>query len=234
MRSSVARSDTLRVPAAAELVAHQARDRGALDRAQVVDDALGVALVGARRAVVVAGQVRDASAGRRRSARRWSARARAARACPAGCPRRGAGRSRAASSPPAISSAAISCARGPVFSYMKRPGVGDQADVERLADRRRDRHAEAVHQVPHHLGRARGVRVDVVDRPEARVVVVVVDVDDQRAVVALEHLGRGAVDVAAVQEDQRALGEVRGRLGRQPLELDEAVLVRAAGTRRRA
>ena len=48
MRSSVARSDTLRVPARRQLVAHEARDRGALDGAQVVDDALGVALVGAR------------------------------------------------------------------------------------------------------------------------------------------------------------------------------------------
>ena len=121
MRSSVARSETLRGRLAAELLAHEPGDRGALDRAQVVDDALGVALVGAGGAVVVARSGASRSAGRRRSARRWSARAPAARACPAGCPRRGAGRSRAASTPPAISSAAISCARGPVFSYMKRP-----------------------------------------------------------------------------------------------------------------
>ena len=49
MRSSVARSDTLRAPrAVGELVAHEAGHRGPLHRAQVIHDALGVALVGAR------------------------------------------------------------------------------------------------------------------------------------------------------------------------------------------
>ena len=58
MRSSVARSETLRAGVAvAELVAHEPGHRGALDRAQVVDDALGVALVGAGGAVVLARQV---------------------------------------------------------------------------------------------------------------------------------------------------------------------------------
>src|SRR3954469_6412697 len=42
-----------------ELIAHQARHRGALDGAQVVHDALGVALVGARRPVIVAREVRQ-------------------------------------------------------------------------------------------------------------------------------------------------------------------------------
>ena len=120
------------------------------------------------------------SAGRRRSARRWRARAPAARACPAGCPRRGAGRSRARRCPPAISSAAISCARGPVFSYMKRPVSVTRPTYSASPIACVIGTSSAVHQVPHHLGRARRVRVDVVDRPEARVVVVVVDVEDQR------------------------------------------------------
>ena len=49
MRSSVARSDTLRFGDSpfAEQVAHEPGDRRPLDRPQVVDDALGVALVGA-------------------------------------------------------------------------------------------------------------------------------------------------------------------------------------------
>ena len=59
-------------------------------------------------------------------------------------------------------------------------GVGDQPDVERLGDRLGQLDAEPAHQVPDHLGRARRVRHDVVDGPEARVVVVVVDVEDPR------------------------------------------------------
>ena len=51
-------------------LAHERGDRRALDRAQVVDDALGVALVGARGREVLARQLGHASAARRRSARR--------------------------------------------------------------------------------------------------------------------------------------------------------------------
>jgi hypothetical protein len=104
-------------------------------------------------------------------------------------------------------------------------GVGHHADVERLGDPLRGLHVQALHQVPHHLGRARRQRVDVVERPEARVVVVVVDVEDAAAVV-LQRGGRRAVDVPAVEEDQHALRQVRGRLGHEALEPDEAVLVR--------
>ena len=41
----------------------------------------------------------------------------------------------------------------------------------------------------------------------------------------LDHLGGVAVDVAAVEEDDRALLEVVGRHADEPLELEEAVLV---------
>jgi hypothetical protein len=102
--------------------------------------------------------------------------------------------------------------------------VGHHADVQRLGDLLRDLHVEPLHQVPHHLGGAGRVRVDVVERPEARVVVMVVDVEDA-ATFALERGGRRAVDVPAVQEHHHALGQVVRRLGDKAVEVDEAVLV---------
>src|SRR6185312_5678707 len=80
------------------------------------------------------------------------------------------------------------------------------------------------HQIPHDLGGAGGVLDHVVDRAEARVVVVVVDVEDVRFL-ALEGAHRVAVDVAAVEEDDRALLEVVGQRALQAVELEEAVLV---------
>ena len=62
------------------------------------------------------------------------------------------------------------------------PRVGDQADVQRLRDRRRGCHAELAHEVPHDFRGARGAGIDVVERAEARVVVVVVEVQQVRAV----------------------------------------------------
>ena len=104
-------------------------------------------------------------------------------------------------------------------------GVGHHAHVQRLGDRLRDLHAEPLREVPHHLRRARGVRVHVIQSPEPRVVVVVVDVEDAAAR-ALERGRRRAGDVAAVQEHHDPLGQVGRRLGDEPLELDEPVLVR--------
>ena len=89
-------------------------------------------------------------------------------------------------------------------------GVGDQPDVQRLGDRDRRRDAEAVHQVPDDLGRARRLGPDEVDRAEPGVVVVVVDVEDVGAR-PLERLRRVALEVAAVEEHERALVEVVGR-----------------------
>ena len=85
-------------------------------------------------------------------------------------------------------------------------------------------HAEPVHQVPHDLRRAGRVGHDVVERAEARVVVVVVDVQQVRAVA--QHARGVAVDVAAVEEHDGALGDVGGRLADQALEREEAVLAR--------
>ena len=57
--------------------------------------------------------------------------------------------------------------------------------------------------------------------PKQRVVVVVVDVDDHR----VADVDGVAVEVAAVQEDDRALRDVLGDVGDQPVELKERVLV---------
>ena len=104
------------------------------------------------------------------------------------------------------------------------PGVGDQPDVERLGDRRRQIDVEPAHQIPDDLGRAGGLPDDVVDRSEARVVVVVIDVHERLGVA--QRGQRVAVEVAAVEEDRRAALEVLRRLGGQSVEREEAVLGR--------
>ena len=104
-------------------------------------------------------------------------------------------------------------------------GVGDQPDVERHRHLGVDRHPQHVGDVVDDLGGAGGLRRDQVDVAEARVVVVVVDV--QLAVAALgEEVDRHAVDVAAVEEDDHPVGHVGGRLVEDLLERQEAVLDR--------
>ncbi len=88
----------------------------------------------------------------------------------------------------------------------------------------RRRQPEAVHQIPDDLGRARGAGDDVVERAEHRVVVVVIDVQQARAVA--QHARGVAVDVAAVEEHDGALGDVRGRLLDEAVEREQAVLER--------
>ncbi len=108
---------------------------------------------------------------------------------------------------------------------MKQPVSVISPDVQRVGDRRRQLDAERVHQIPDDLGGAGGLGVDVVDCAEAGVVVVVVDVEDVGAR-ALQGLGRVALEVAAVQEHDRALLEVVGRLGHEPgRAAKEAVLM---------
>ena len=94
---SVARSETFDVPGAA-LAGQLARERGdlrALHRAQVVDDPLGVGLLGAGLGEVLARQARERQAAVVEALHAGSARASAARAWARACPRRGGGRSRA-------------------------------------------------------------------------------------------------------------------------------------------
>ena len=122
--SSVARSETLCWPGAlaAEDLAHEHRDLRALQRPQLVDDALGVALLGVRRrrsprrssvdqrelAVVEALDLRERDR-------------RAARACRSACPRTGAGRRPGRRRPLRSARRPSGAPAGPVFSYMKRP-----------------------------------------------------------------------------------------------------------------
>ena len=86
------RDFVLALALAAGELAHERRDLRALQRPQLVDDALGVALLGAGRARSPRRSAPPASARRRRSAASGRAPAPAARACPSACPRRGAGR----------------------------------------------------------------------------------------------------------------------------------------------
>jgi hypothetical protein len=64
----------------------------------------------------------------------------------------------------------------------------------------------------------------VVERAEAGVVVVVIHVQQMRAVA--QHAGGVAVDVAAVEEHNGPLRDVGGRLLDQPVEAELAVLLR--------
>ena len=159
----------LRLGRSPEQVADEAGHRGALERAQVVDDALGVALVGAGGGVVLARQVRDASAARRRSARRCAEPAREQLELALRHALEEAAVDRVhVDARPRSASAAIWCARGPGVLVHELAGVGDEPDVERLGDRAASSSTpEALHQVPDHLGGARRLRHDVVDGPEA-------------------------------------------------------------------
>ena len=104
-------------------------------------------------------------------------------------------------------------------------GVGDQRDVEGVGDLRSQLHAEQARQVVDDLRRARGFDVDQVDRAEAGVVVVVIDVDHLGAV-RPEEVDRHPVDVPAVQEDHDPIVDVGRRLVEDLLERQEAVLDR--------
>src|SRR6202012_3541109 len=96
--------------------------------------------------------------------------------------------------------------------------VGDEPHVERVGDGAGRRHAQVVHQIPDDLGGARRLGDHEVHGPEVGVVVMVVDVEDVQGdpTGPAEGLGRVAVDVAAVQEHDRAVADVGGGLGGGP------------------
>ena len=129
------------------------------------------------------------------------------------------------STPASISAAATRWVCGVGVLVHEFAGVGDQADVEGRGHLRGDRRPEADGEVVDDLGRAGGVDVDQVEVAEAGVVVVVVDVDDVVAAVG-EEVDRHAVDVAAVEEDDGAVGHVGRRLVEDLLQRQEAVLDR--------
>ena len=106
--------------------------------------------------------------------------------------------------------------------------VGDEPRVERLGDRRRQRDAELGEHVGQHLRRRRCLGGDEVRGAEAGVVVMVVDVDDDRcleqALVGEPRLLR------AVDRHENPVGRVGGQLAQQPAtgEVEKSVLRRAA------
>jgi hypothetical protein len=104
-------------------------------------------------------------------------------------------------------------------------GVRHQADVEGVRDLRGEVDAELAGDLEHDLGGRGGLDVHEVHRPEAGVVVVMVDVQDLVGAVLQEVHGH-AVDVAAVQEDDDSVGQIGGRLVEDLLERQEAILDR--------
>jgi hypothetical protein len=105
-----------------------------------------------------------------------------------------------------------------VFVYWKRPGVGHDGDVERLRDLRRERHVELRKDVAQDLAGRRGVADDEVHVAEARVVVVVVDVERERGPLEqLRHRPHARL-VRAVERDEHASRRVVRKLAAHVLE----------------
>ena len=199
---SVARSDTFDAPRAvvSRQLAGERGDLRALHRAQVVDDPLGVGLLGARLGEVVARQARE----------RQAAVVEALHAAQRAREQRELGLGHAFVQAP-VDLVHVDAGLDQVGGHDMRggagvlvheaPRVGDEADVERLGHLLRERDVERAREVPHDLRGARRLGHDVVDRAELRVVVMVVEVEDRR----VADLDGVAVEVAAVQEDDRAL-----------------------------
>ena len=91
---------------------------------------------------------------------------------------------------------------------LEAAGVRDQRDVERLRDLWRDLEAELREDVAQHLPRRGCVRNDQVDGPEARVVVMVVDIDYQRRALQRLWVGADTAFVGTVERQQHALAPV--------------------------
>ena len=114
-------------------------------------------------------------------------------------------------------------------AVLEPAGVGDEADVERLGDLRRDLDAEAVEDPRQDLGGRRRVAVDDVHVAEAAVVVVVVDVDDaaRRSTAAPRGSRRAG---ARCRSRRRAASTPRSSAGSmsrsRPVRVEEADLVR--------
>ena len=158
-RSSVARRRDLAGRRAVGLLSRtSAGDRRALDRAQVVDDALRVALVGAGGREVVARQVGE----REQPAVEALDVGQAAReqlelALRDALVQAPVDRVRVDPAGDQLGRHLVR-ARAGVLVH-EAAGVGDQADVQRLGDRRASpRRPSSLHQVPHHLRRARSRR----------------------------------------------------------------------------
>ena len=98
---------------------------------------------------------------------------------------------------------------------LEPPGVGDERDVERLGDVRRQLDAELAQQVADDLAGRRRVRDDEVHVAEARVVVVVIDVDDERCAVQHLRIRPEPALVRAVEREQHPVGASSGTARRR-------------------
>ena len=83
---------------------------------------------------------------------------------------------------------------------MKAAGVGEDRDVDVRRDLRRQRHAERLDDVEHHLAACRRAMVEPVDRAVALVAGVMIDVDDE---IFVEPLDAGSRQIAALHHDGR-------------------------------
>ena len=227
-----AQRDLPRRAAVAGRLADERRDERALDRAEHVDDPLGVRLGRADRLEVVAQEVRDDDLAALEHLRALE-RAREQLQL-----RELDVLVHALEDAVHVGARLDEIGREPErlrrrVRVLEAARVGDERDVERLGDLRRQRDAELAEHVREHLARRGRVRDDEVDVAEARVVVVVVDVDRERRGVDDARLGADPARARAVDGDEHALAEVGRPLAPKPalLELEEPVL---AGKRRRA
>ena len=109
---------------------------------------------------------------------------------------------------------------------LEPPRVGDERDVDRLRDLGRQLDAELGQEVADDLAGRRGIRDDEVDRAEPRVVVVVVDVDDERRAVQHLRIRPEAALVRAVEREQHAIPCVLRNRAAQVPERHPGVLAR--------
>ena len=92
---------------------------------------------------------------------------------------------------------------------VKRSGVGQDPHVDMGGDLQRERHAERLHEVEHHLGAGRRGGVEPVHLPVSRVARMVIDVDDEEP---LEPGDAGPTKVAALHDD-RPIEIIRDAVG---------------------
>ena len=108
---------------------------------------------------------------------------------------------------------------------LEPPGVGDERDVERLGELRRQLDAELGENVPQNLAGRGRVGDDEVEVAEARVVVVVVDVEGERRA-RTSGVVADALLLRAVDREEHPLGRVVRRLAHEVGERHEPVLAR--------
>ena len=101
---------------------------------------------------------------------------------------------------------------------LEAPRVGDETDVERERDLGRKRDVEPAQHVAHDLGRRRRVRHDQVHLAEARVVVVVVDVDHHRGPLYGRAVLADPPLVRAIDGEKHALAHVVGNVAPKLVE----------------